>query len=46
MHTLRFVFLKALPTTFVSLIVELETMKTVRDLLAKLKQSQEDGNSG
>jgi hypothetical protein len=26
-------------------IVELETMKTVRDLLAKLKQSQEDGNS-
>jgi hypothetical protein len=26
-------------------IVELETMKTVRDLLAKLKQSQEEGNS-
>ena len=26
-------------------IVELETMKTVRDLLAKLKQSQENGNS-
>ncbi len=26
-------------------IVELETMKTVRDLLAKLKQSQEDGNT-
>ena len=26
-------------------IVELETMKTVRDLLANLKQSQEDGNS-
>ena len=26
-------------------IVELETMKTVRDLLAKLKQSQEDGSS-
>jgi hypothetical protein len=26
-------------------IVELETMKTVRDLLAKLKQSQEDGHS-
>ena len=26
-------------------IVELETMKTVRDLLAKLKQSQEDGDS-
>lgn len=26
-------------------IVELETMKTVRDLLAKLKQSQEDGVS-
>ena len=26
-------------------IVELETMKTVRDLLARLKQSQEDGNS-
>lgn len=26
-------------------IVELETMKTVRDLLAKLKQSQEGGNS-
>lgn len=25
-------------------IVELETMKTVRDLLAKLKQSQEEGN--
>ena len=24
-------------------IVEVETMKTVRDLLAKLKQSQEDG---
>jgi hypothetical protein len=26
-------------------IVELETMKTVRDLLARLRQSQEDGNS-
>jgi len=26
-------------------IVELETMKTVRDLLAKLKQSQEDDSS-
>ena len=26
-------------------IVELETMKTVRDLLAKLKQSQEEGSS-
>ena len=26
-------------------IVEIETMKTVRDLLAKLKQSQEDGDS-
>lgn len=26
-------------------IVELETMKTVRDLLTKLRQSQEDGNS-
>ena len=26
-------------------IVELETMKTVRDLLGKLKQSKEDGNS-
>ena len=26
-------------------IVELETMKTVRDLLTRLKQSQEDGNS-
>jgi hypothetical protein len=26
-------------------IVELETMKTVRDLLAKLKESQEEGNS-
>ncbi len=26
-------------------IVELETMKTVRDLLAKLRQSQENGNS-
>lgn len=26
-------------------IVEMETMKTVRDLLAKLKQSQEDGKS-
>ena len=26
-------------------IVELETMKTVRDLLAKLKQSREDGDS-
>lgn len=26
-------------------IVEMETMKTVRDLLAKLKQSQEDGTS-
>lgn len=26
-------------------IVELETMKTVRELLTKLKQSQEDGNS-
>ncbi len=26
-------------------IVELETMKTVRDLLVKLKQSKEDGNS-
>jgi len=26
-------------------IVEVETMKTVRDLLAKLKQSQEDGGS-
>jgi hypothetical protein len=26
-------------------IVELETMKTVRDLFAKLKQSKEDGNS-
>jgi hypothetical protein len=26
-------------------IVEMETMKTVRDLLAKLKQSREDGNS-